>query len=135
MQKTYHGSCHCGAVQFEANLDLSKGTNRCNCTHCRKTRNWSAMTTPEGLWVTAGEEALQIYKVRPEYELESWFCRYCGVRLFGRGNLPEIGGPFASVRLAVLDDVSPEELIAAPITWSDGLNNAWWDAPAETRHL
>ena len=46
-----------------------------------------------------------------------------------------MGGAFVSVRLNCLDDVTPEELIAAPVQYFDGLHNNWWHQPEETRHL
>jgi hypothetical protein len=46
-----------------------------------------------------------------------------------------MGGRFASVFLAALDDATEVELIAAPLVWCDGLHDSWWNAPSETRHL
>ena len=46
MKKTYHGSCHCGQVKFEVDLDLAAGTHKCNCRICSKHRLWQAMVEP-----------------------------------------------------------------------------------------
>ena len=134
MLKTHHGSCHCGAVKFEADLDLEAGTGKCNCSICTKTRNWSALIKPDAFRLLSGQEALTEYRFGSKQGAHL-FCKHCGVRSFETGHVKEIGGDYVSVKLASLDGVDPAELASAPVNFANGRDNKWWEPPAETRHL
>mgnify|MGYP006383018861 CR=1 FL=1 len=123
MLKTYRGSCHCGAVRFEADVDLSQPTYRCNCSICRRTRFWPTVVKPEGFRLLSGEEALTQYLFNTKKN-HHYFCKHCGVRAFGVGTDTPIGVMYG-VNLGCLEDVSEEELSRIPITYIDGRSDAF----------
>jgi hypothetical protein len=132
--QTYAGSCHCGAVRFTAELDLQAGTGKCNCSICTKTRNWSALTQPAQFHLVSGEEALSDYQFNTA-SVHWSFCRHCGVRSFGTGNIPEVGGAFVSIMVSSLDGVDDAILAALPVRYANGRDNDWQHSPAVTQWL
>lgn len=132
MRKTYHGSCHCGAVAFEADLDLTEPTFRCNCTICRRTRFWAAVAREHEFRLVRGEPELTQYLFHSRKN-QHYFCRHCGVRAFGIGTDTPIGR-MVGVNLGCLD-VGDEELAQVPITYVDGRDDRWDQTPAFHAHL
>lgn len=133
MLKKYQGSCHCGAVTFEAELDLTQSTYRCNCSICRRTRFWPAVAREDGFRLLSGKSELTQYLFNRRKN-EHYFCKHCGVRAFGIGTETPIGRMYG-VNLGCLTDVSDEELACLPITYVDGRNDRWQSTPEFFAHL
>jgi hypothetical protein len=134
MLRTYRGSCHCGAVRFEADVDLAAGTGKCNCSFCRKSRAWGTNIKPGAFRLLAGREELSDYRFGSMHG-HHLFCRHCGLAPFSMGHVPEIGGDFVSINIACLDDVPDAELAALPVQYCNGRDNDWMHPPAETRYM
>jgi hypothetical protein len=133
MRATYRGSCHCGAVRFEAELDLGQPSFRCNCSICRRTRFWAAVATPEAFRLLAGADALIEYRFNRRSN-QHFFCRVCGVRPFGIGNDTPFGA-MVGVNIGCLEGVAEEVLARIPVVYVDGMHDRWDAAPEQCAHL
>ena len=77
------GSCHCGAVSYEADAPL-RGIAHCHCPTCRKTHaaafsSIAAVPREQFRWI-GGEEKLSRYESSPGKF--RYFCSVCGSHLF-----------------------------------------------------
>ncbi|MGZ8993143.1 MAG: GFA family protein [Burkholderiaceae bacterium] len=134
MKRTFTGSCHCGAVRYEVDLDLSAGTFKCNCSICSKLRNWLAVVQPDAFRLLSDESEIGEYQFGKE-TIHHLFCKRCGVSSFGWGMDPKLGGRFFAIKVNCLDDATVNELANAPVQYLDGRHDNFRSAPAETRHL
>lgn len=133
MKKAMKGSCHCGAMRFEADIDVSGGSGKCNCSICLKKRNWSFLLKPEDFRDLSEPGAVSVYRFGEV--MEHKFCKTCGVAAFSSGFLDILGGAFCSVQVACVDDLSPEQLAEIPVRYSDGLHDNWPQTPALIGYL
>jgi hypothetical protein len=82
---TYQGSCHCGAVRYEVDLEPAPAkAYACNCSICTRA-GWLLAFVPRATFrLLAGEAALVDYQFGRKH-LHHPFCGTCGVRVFSHG--------------------------------------------------
>jgi hypothetical protein len=123
----HRGTCHCGAVAFECDADLTTAS-RCNCSICTKLMWTGVLIKPAQFRLVKGEAELGSYawghKVSTRY-----FCKHCGTPVFGKGHLDVLGGDFVSINCNALDDSDPHQL---PLRHWDGRHDNWQAGPRET---
>jgi hypothetical protein len=137
--RTHIGSCHCRTVRFEADVDLTEGTVKCNCTSCTKARSWLVAVRADRFRLVAGAGSQATYHWVPPGRsastVEFHFCKVCGIRTPGRGELEAMGGPFYAVQVPLLDCIDLDELATAPIQYVDGRHDRFDRPPADVRFL
>lgn len=134
MKQRYTGSCHCGDIRFECQLNLAGGTSRCNCSICSKSRFWKTIVPGTSFQLLQGADELTSYRFGSN-SIEHLFCKHCGIKTFGKGHLEELGGEFYAVNVTCLDGLTPAQLAQLTVQFEDGLHDDWPSEPVETRYL
>ncbi|MGE0023728.1 MAG: GFA family protein [Hyphomicrobium sp.] len=107
-QKTYHGSCHCGAVSYEAKSAPIDKAMSCNCSMCARKGTLLAFIPASDFTLKSGADALTDYQFN-KHVLHHVFCRTCGVTSFVRGATPD-GREMIALNVRCLDEVDPDTL-------------------------
>jgi hypothetical protein len=109
--RLYRGSCQCGAVSFEALVDLSRLV-ACNCSRCRRLGAVLAFAPRENFTLLDGEDALSEYTFNKRV-IRHQFCSICGIEPFAYGAMPD-GTPMVAINVNCLDGVDARALPATP---------------------
>jgi hypothetical protein len=115
------GGCHCGAVRYEVDLDLSAGGTMCNCTICTKLATVGAIVKPAAFRLVSGEASLSMYEWGTKSGQRK-FCKHCGVSCFGTGHIEQLGGAYVSINLNTLDEFDYSKI---KLGFFDGRHNNW----------
>jgi hypothetical protein len=106
-EQSYHGSCQCQAVEFEAALDLDH-TITCNCSRCQRLGSVLAFTPLEKFTITKGEGATTQYLFN-KGAIRHQFCPVCGIQPFAFAKGKD-GVEMAAINVNCLEGVDPRAL-------------------------
>jgi hypothetical protein len=110
--KRYTGGCHCGAVRYEIDADLTQ-VIACNCSICTKHGLLLTFTPADRFRLVAGQEQVQDYQFN-KHVIHHQFCPTCGVEPFARGKNPD-GLEMIAINVRCLDGIDVGALKPMPI--------------------
>jgi hypothetical protein len=80
--ESHKGSCHCRTVVFEVTGNIRE-VHICNCSICTKKGIVHSLIDNQNLRIISGENSLSVYQCGTK-EASHWFCKTCGIHVFGR---------------------------------------------------
>ncbi|WP_196139102.1 GFA family protein [Aliikangiella sp. G2MR2-5] len=122
--KTYHGSCHCGSVQFSVELPDAVEVEDCNCSICSKAGFLHLIVPLTRFHLLSGQDNLSTYTFNTGIARHT-FCKTCGVKPF---YTPRSNPDGIDINFRCLDQKPGEVSIVA----FDGQN--WEDNAATLAH-
>lgn len=105
--KTYEGSCHCGAVKYEVDVDLTNPVIGCNCSICQRKGTLLTFVGESAFRLKAGADATTDYTFNRNV-IHHLFCKTCGVTSYARGS--KDGKPTYAINARCLDGVEIDDL-------------------------
>lgn len=111
--QSHKGSCHCGQVRYEVELDLDAPVISCNCSMCGRSGTLLAFVPKEKFRLLSGEEALSDYQFN-KHLIHHLFCKTCGIKSFARGKRSD-GQEMVAINARCLEGVDPQGLKVTPV--------------------
>jgi len=118
--ETRTGSCHCGAVRFEVDLDGPIRATECNCSICQRAGYLHVIVDRSAFRLLQGGDRLRTYTFNTRVA-QHRFCSCCGVKSF---YVPRSHPDGISVNGRCLE-LSPGERAQIAVRPFDGAN---WEA-------
>jgi hypothetical protein len=109
----YTGSCHCGAVRYTVEADLSQPVIACNCSMCGRSGTLLAFVPKDKLELEQGSESLTDYLFNKE-NIHHLFCKVCGIKSFARGT-DRNGNELAAINVRCLAGVELGSLVVKQV--------------------
>jgi len=117
----YHGSCHCGAAQFELEAPEAIECHDCNCSICSRSGYLHLIVPSSKFRLLSGEDQLTTYTFDTG-EAQHKFCKTCGIKSF---YIPRSNPDGFDVNVCCLEP-QPEHITVIPF---DGKH---WEEHAHT---
>lgn len=111
----HHGGCHCGAVRYHVELDLTAKAIACNCSMCGRAGTLLLFVPAEKFTLEKGVDQLTNYQFH-KHHIDHVFCKTCGIKSFARGTSPK-GEKMIAVNVRCVDDV---DVFTQPTQQFDG---------------
>ena len=106
MKQTYQGSCHCGAVRFEVDLELDH-VRICDCSICRKRGALNYRVEDDDMRILTPLEKMTLYQWHTK-TAKDYFCPECGILPFRR---PRTAPDLWTVNVRCLDGVDLDRIL------------------------